>query len=314
MLDAQVHNQLLAYTDRELKLLSQNSTFNHVFKKRVERQFFKDEYIFIEKQTRFIEVPLHSHEYIELVYVYQGKMRQNVNGKDIVQNQGEILLLNQFATHEIEAASDEDIIINFIIEPEFFGRLISLFDSENLITEFILASINGKKRHGEHIHFKVGDNQCIQELVEKIICEIYGDNLIKQIKVHFLVGLLITELLCNIDSSDYYVSVNYNDSLAIMVLKYIEDNYQDASLKEISNQLNQPNYRISRLLKNFTGKTFSELLLEKRMERVIYLLKNTDYSIMEVINMTGYENASHFYKVFRDKYNVSLKYFRDHAK
>ncbi|MCG9702655.1 AraC family transcriptional regulator [Vibrio natriegens] len=311
MLNDEVHEKLLSYTDKELELLEQRPDFNHIFTKRVKREFFRDRHIFIEKQTRFIGVPLHSHDYIELVYVYQGKMRQVVNGKTIEQNQGEILLLNQFAQHEIEAAGEDDIIINLIIEPEFIGRLISLFDNENLITEFILASINGRNRLGEHIHFKVGDNEDLQNSVFKIINEIYSDNSLKQMRVHFLVGLLITDLLSNIDKSDYYVSVNYSESLALMVLKYIDDNYQTASLKVIADKLNQPNYKISRLLKKFTGKTFSELVLEKRLERAVYLLKYTNHAIIDVINMTGYENASHFYRVFKDKYNVSIKEYRD---
>ncbi|MDV5171615.1 AraC family transcriptional regulator [Photobacterium rosenbergii] len=314
MLDAQVHDKLISYTDKELELLERNPDFKPTFTKRLKKEFFRDEHIFIVKQTRFIDIPLHSHEYIELVYVYQGKMRQVVNGKTIEQNQGEILLLNQFAQHEVEAATEDDIIINFIIEPEFIGRLISLFDNENLITEFILASINGKNRLGEHIHFKVGNCEELQQSVLKIINEIYSENILRQMRVNFLVGLLITELLANIESSDYYVSVNYTESLALMVLKYIDENYQNASLKVISDQLNQPNYKVSRLLKKFTGKTFSEILLEKRLERAIYLLKYTDYSIIDIINMTGYENASHFYRVFKEKYNVSIKEYRDNIR
>ena len=147
MLDVQVHDKLIAFTDKELELLERRPDFEHKFEKRVKRKFFQDKNIYIEKQCRFIDIPMHSHEYIEVVYVYQGKMRQTVNGKVIEQNQGEILLLNQFAKHKVEAAGEEDIIVNFIIEPEFFGRLISLFDSDNLITEFILASINSINRH-----------------------------------------------------------------------------------------------------------------------------------------------------------------------
>lgn len=314
MLDAHVHDSLLALTDKELEVLEATPDFSPKFDKRISRKFYRDQHIYIEKQARFIGVPMHSHDYIELVYVYQGKMRQTVNGKVIEQNQGEILLLNQFAKHEIDAAGENDIIINLIIEPEFIGRLISLFDNENLITEFILASINGKNRLGEHIHFKVGESEEIQRSVLKIINEIYSDNALKQMRVHFLVGLLITELLSSIEDSDYYVSVNYDESLALSVLRYIDENYQTASLKGVSNQLNLPNYKVSRLLKKFTGKTFSELLLEKRLERAVYLLKYTDYAIIDVINMTGYENASHFYRVFKDKYNVSIKEFRDNIR
>ncbi len=311
MLSSKIHDELISYTDRELEILRSSYRLNHKFKTHIERQFFKDNYIHIEKQTRFAKVPLHSHGFIELVYVYQGEMNQNVNDRDITLNKGDILLLNQFAKHEVEAAGKNDIIINFIIKTEFFSKLMSLFDQENLISDFILASVNGKKKVAEHILFKVGKVGSIQDIMSVIITEIYSDNPLKVVRVNFLVGLLITELLSNIDSSDYYAGGSYNETIAVTVLKYIDDNYQTASLKQIANQLNQPNYKISKLLKDFSGKTFSELLVEKRIEKAVELLKSTNHSIVDIINMTGYENASHFYKVFKDKYNMSIKEYRD---
>jgi len=311
MLSSKIHDELMAYTDRELEILRSSYQLNHKFKKHIERQFFKDNHIYIEKQTRFTKVPLHSHGFIELIYVYQGEMSQNVNDKDITLHQGDILLLNQFAKHEVEAAGKNDIIINFIIKTEFFGRLMSLFDQENLISDFILSSVNGKKKVAEHILFQVGKIAEIQQIMDVIVTEIYSDNPLKTVKVNFLVGLLITELLSNIEASDYYAGGSYNESLAVLVLKYIDENYKAASLKDISNQLKQPNYKVSKLLKDFTGKTFIELLVEKRIEKAIELLKNTNYSIVDIINMTGYENASHFYKIFKDKFNMSIKEYRD---
>ncbi|STV27260.1 rhamnose utilization AraC family transcriptional regulator [Klebsiella pneumoniae subsp. ozaenae] len=111
-----------------------------------ERRFFKDNYIHIEKQTRFTKIPLHSHGFIELIYIYQGKMHQKINEESLTLGKGEILLINQFARHEIEAAGQNDIIINFIIKTEFFGRLMSLFDENNIISRFILSAINGRKK------------------------------------------------------------------------------------------------------------------------------------------------------------------------
>lgn len=311
MLSEKVHSHLVKYTNQELEQLEPNNKFNHVFKNHFERNFFQDDFIFVEKQTRFIPVPLHSHNFIELVYVYQGEMRQVVNGKKITLKQGEILLLNQSAKHEVEAASDNDIILNVIINPDFFSRLLTLFNDENKITEFILASINGMRRHGEHIHFKVGDIETVQLATCNLIEEIFSDSVLKSIRVHCLLGLLVTELLSNMEASDYHMSMNYNDTVAVTVLRYIDENYRDASLKAISDKLNMPNYRISKLLKSFTGKTFSEMVVEKRLEKVAYFLKNTDYPVVDVINMCGYENASHFYKLFKEKYDLSPKEFRD---
>ncbi|UAY90479.1 AraC family transcriptional regulator [Pectobacterium polaris] len=311
MLNSTIHDDLLAYTDRELEILQANYKFIHKFKNHMERKFFKDNYIYIEKQTRFAKIPLHSHGFIELIYIYQGEMKQNVNELPLTLKKGELLLLNQFAKHEIDAAGHDDIIINFIIKIEFFGKLMSLFDEENIISDFILSSINGKMRYGEHIHFKVGDIESIQTIMHVIISEIYSKNNLKEVRVNFLVGLLITELISNVESSDYHVNGSYNESLSMSVLKYIDENYSTASLKEISDRLKQPNYKVSKLLKAFTGKNFSELLIEKRIDVLIHLLKHTNHSIIDIINMTGYENASHCYKIFKEKHSMSIKEYRD---
>lgn len=295
MLHHDIHEKLLAYTDRELELLRANYQLCHKFKSHMERRFFKDNYIHIEKQTRFTKIPLHSHGFIELIYIYQGKMHQKINEESLTLGKGEILLINQFARHEIEAAGQNDIIINFIIKTEFFGRLMSLFDENNIISRFILSAINGRKKHGEHIHFKVGEIDAIQSIMHVIISEIYSNNHLKEIRVNFLVGLLMTELLSNVQASDYHINGSYNESLAMAVLRYIDTDYKTASLKEISCRLNQPNYKVSKLIKDFTGKNFSDLLVEKRLDVLIHLLKHTNHSIIDVINMTGYENASHCY-------------------
>lgn len=46
-------------------------------------------------------------------------MHQKINEESLTLGKGEILLINQFARHEIEAAGQNDIIINFIIKTEF---------------------------------------------------------------------------------------------------------------------------------------------------------------------------------------------------
>ena len=145
-----------------------------------------------------------------------------------------------------------------------------------------------------------------------IISEIYSTNKLKEVRVNFLVGLLLTELLSNIELSDYHINGTYNESISTSVLKYIDENYKVATLNEISRRLNQPNYKVSKLLKDFTGRNFSELLIEKRLDVLTHLLKHTNHSIIDVINLTGYENATHCYKIFKNKYEMSIKEYRNH--
>lgn len=77
------------------------------------------------------------------------------------------------------------------------------------------------------------------------------------------------------------------------------------TLKDIAKHFSyHPNY-ISTLLRREIGKSFSEILLELRMERALSLLKGTSLSIEKIALMLGYSNSSNFYKAFREYYGKS---------
>ena len=69
-----------------------------------------------------------------------------------------------------------------------------------------------------------------------------------------------------------------------------------------------PNY-ISTLLHREVGKSFSEILLEQRMERAVCLLRGTNLPVEEIASMLGYSNSSNFYKAFRKYYHQSPREF-----
>jgi YesN/AraC family two-component response regulator len=56
--------------------------------------------------------------------------------------------------------------------------------------------------------------------------------------------------------------------------------------------------------------TFKELVQEKRLSRAIELLKVKDISVLEVMEMVGYENPTYFYKIFKEKYGVTPMEYR----
>ena len=124
-------------------------------------------------------------------------------------------------------------------------------------------------------------------------------------------GLIVIDLINTIPRAESYIEEGYDENLLMKILKYVEESYNYASLKEISLKLNQPNYKISKFLKEVTGKTFQELILEKRLEKAKELLKHTDYSIAEIIREVGYENTTYFYKIFKEKFKMSPKDFRE---
>ena len=73
----------------------------------------------VRHHTRFVHFPRHRHNYVEMVYMYQGSTTHILeNGERVELQQGDLLLLNQNAVHEILPAGEGDIAINFLVMPE----------------------------------------------------------------------------------------------------------------------------------------------------------------------------------------------------
>ena len=70
-------------------------------------------------------------------------------------------------------------------------------------------------------------------------------------------------------------------------------------------------YWLSHEIKNQTGKTYTELLQDKRLSQAAYLLKNTKIGVDDISKAVGYENKSYFHRIFAKQFEMSPKKYRD---
>ncbi len=78
-------------------------------------------------------------------------------------------------------------------------------------------------------------------------------------------------------------------TLSEKIVSYIGEHIDTVTLQDVARHFSyHPNY-ISTLLPKEIGKTFSEILLEQRMERAVALLKGTNLPVSEVAELLGYK-------------------------
>lgn len=73
-----------------------------------------------------------------------------------------------------------------------------------------------------------------------------------------------------------------------------------------------PNY-LAHLIKKETGKTFVDLVTERRMEKACELLAHTTLRIGEIAATVGFEDEAYFARRFRQRYDVAPRQFRARA-
>ncbi|MEK5335478.1 AraC family transcriptional regulator [Bacillus sp. FSL M8-0166] len=312
-------NQLLKITDEEELILQNRREINkNIYTNQsnfiIESQKFlnQESMITVRKHTRFVDFPKHKHDYIEINYVYNGEYNQKVGNQKINLQQGELLFLNQHIEHETQACAEEDIIINFIILPNFFDFIFSFLTTENRISNFLINSLYNSTQNGQFLYFKVSEVESIQELIKKIIIEIMSPAFMSESTIKLYMGLLMVELIKHADKAEHTEDYPVQHYLIVESLKYIDEHFQSASLNELASKLSQPDYALSKEIKKATNYTFKELLQEKRLNKAKELLESTDMPIASVIDQVGYDNVSYFYRIFKNKYHQTPKQFREH--
>lgn len=264
--------------------------------------------IAIRPHTRFIPFPEHTHDYVEMVYMCAGETRHTVNGNAITLHRGELLMLGRNAHQSIEAASEGDIAVNFIVRPAFFsGTLPFLGEEETPLRRFVVSCLTGENE-ADYLLFRVAELLPVQNLIENLLFTLLEDTPNKRGILQMTMGLLFAQLMNHTEALQFETQ---EQNAVISVLRYLEENYRGGSLTEIARALHYELPSLSRLIRQKTGKNYTALLQEKRLSQAAWLLRNTGKNVDEIANAVGYENLSYFHRIFAARYGLSPKKYRD---
>lgn len=95
------------------------------------------------------------------------------------------------------------------------------------------------------------------------------------------------------------------------VCEYIDSHLaEEISLEQMSDYVNVSSFYLSKLFREETGITFMNFLTDKRLEKARALLTETDLSIKEITAETGYNDQNYFSRIFKNKFGLSPKEYR----
>ena len=269
----------------------------------------KGKLIDIRRHTRFVHFPPHRHNYIEMIYMCSGSTTHIINDNRIVLEKGEILILSQNSVQEILPCEKDDIAVNFIILPEFFTSDAFLEGSNSVVGEFLVSCMTDRNHFSDYLHYKVSDLVPVQNLMENLIWNKLNPSPFSRHITESTMSLLILHLM-NYTNKIGRTREDYEKELILKALRYIENHYCDASLTKLCSHLNQSISAMSRLIKQYTGSTYNELLRTKRLNQAAYLLAHTNYDITAIAETVGYGNRTFFYKIFSEKFAMTPKEYR----
>lgn len=314
---------------REVSLkdfFSTESSINH-WRINSAKLMLDSEDIAIHKHDRFTKFDQHNHDYLEMMFVYSGKIVHHFESEIVELNKGEILLLDMNVEHSIEMASEEDIAINILIKKEFFDTFFMQQIAYNdIISNFVIKAVYENGAHTKqpttkasqstnqdkaYVYFKTGDNTHIWDLMIQLLLEYYDkrNGMDTAIKAYML--LIFNELFRDYEK---YMSTHLvhriEKTIVGEIVTYINQHYKTATLKDMSTYFNYSTDHLGKQIKKLTGKSIKDLIVERRFEQAVYLLEHTEMPILDLIGEVGYSNVTYFYKQFKELYGSTPDEYR----
>lgn len=278
----------------------------------IDKQLFlkEERLITVRPHSRFVNFPEHRHNYIEIMYVCKGNITHYIEGKEIVMQKGDMLLLNQHVKHSVKKADYDDVGINFITLPEFFDIPLKMLHENNVLADFLVKTLRQNYKESGYLLFKLEGDSAIENLMENMITSMINEEEENDNLNQYSMGLVFLYLMKHVENLTTNTSQNYLDVILQTTLDYIDTSYKTANLTKIAEDFHQSLSVLSKLIKQSTGFTFQELLQKKRFQKAIELLMKTDLAVDEISFEVGYENKSYFYRQFKERYGMTPRQYR----
>lgn len=256
--------------------------------------------ITMRTHPRYTPFPAHKHTFAEMMLVFSGEITHVIGGQRITLEAGDILLLNKHVTHSIEVSDTGDVGMNVIISDKFSDLLSPRLDG----TLFSAFFRENAKRDGAEgfLCFRTGGTFEIENITENLISEFLAKSpdefIIKE-----TLSLLFYHLSKKRDSLLILESgTSDKESLRkLEISSYIKNGYRSATLGELAKRLFISEPYLSKLITEYFGKNFKELLLEERILRATELFRDSNLPIGTVIRNMGYENESYFHREYKKR-------------
>lgn len=242
---------------------------------------------------------LHWHQELQITLVTKGKLTIQVNGINYDLETGQAIFINKSVLHIVTYLSQEGEYVSF----NFPEKLLAFYSDSAMEKKYVLPYTNSFLLSLEIKGDKDWHNQILQILwdmkKEFESKKKWGWEYEVSIKTAQLWLILISNFSLSSEESSKYNRLQ-QERLQLM-LSFIHKNYSNnLTLKEIADIAHLSVSECTRGFKKSIHMTPYFYLIKYRINKSCDLLIATDYTITEIAQRVGFNNANHFIQSFKN--------------
>ena len=269
-------------------------------------KYFTDQSCYITKATRGVNTPLHTHDFLEIVYVFSGNSLHTVNGMQYAASAGDLLFIDLGCTHSFTCGKRFSYA-NIILKPEFISR-----EPQGFNNAFSLLQLDDFKDlrqvvdpSNRLVHLSPEESELFEGFIKLVLSEQNANNGGKELLLRSVFNALLIFTFRKMA-----LPMKEEGEIGVQLLDYLKANCtQRLSLEKISADCHYSPAHFSRLFKKYTGQTFTQYVTSCRLDVACRLLCETEMSVDEICSESGFTNRTKFFTSFEEKFGCTpLKY------
>jgi AraC-like DNA-binding protein len=268
--------------------------------------------LLVKKHVQFLKTKKafwHFHPEIELVYVNKGKGKRHIGNHISYFNNSQLVLIGGNLPHlgymDRLTTNGSETLIQF--KPDFLGA--TFFKIPEMAT---IAKLFERAKKG--VRFNIEIKKRIGAKIEALVNLESTEKIISFLDI--LKELATTDDYTLLNANGFaFESVSQDSNKIEIIYKHINDNFKEhISLDEVSNLVSMTVPAFCRYFKKSTGKTFTKLVNEYRVVHATKLLAESNMSVTNISFDCGFNNFSHFNKLFKEFTGKSASIYRSEMK
>ena len=267
----------------------------------------------------FPNMSIHWHDEVEFLYVTEGHIGYQLNGRYVTMDAGEGIFVNARQLHLIKNEGVDCVLYCLIFHP------MILSSSKHVASEFVKTIIENDCFPYILLSDRIAwQNKILHHIKEIHQYEGSGNDLDRncdrkpghELDTLSLLYKIWSELYHNLDIA-HTDGTEHNQDLAIVknMIGFIHENYKTAiNLNSLCEAGNVGKTKCTALFTNFLNLSPMEYVNSYRLDKSLALLEDTDLTVTRIACETGFSDSSYFAKAFRKYIGCSPQEYRKFIK
>lgn len=248
---------------------------------------------------------------VAVVYACSGSIECTIEDEHFTIHEDELCIVNSGTIANLSSTRSDGFFIWFFFNKLFLNNsLVSRFPANSRFAQFFEQALYSAPHGLDFLVFNLEKSAYAREYclaaVEAFLFRPNGHDEIEG----SLLFLLFMELE-NLWATQREPRKSKNTAItAYDIVNFINANYRDVTLTSISEHFHFHPDTMRKMIKTVMNKNFIDVVQDIRLTAACEQLRKTNLPITDIIQACGYQNASHFYTLFRERYHCSPAKYR----